>query len=89
MLLVQEMDSWHNEGLVLPQFQLDCYGALLGMGSISDAADWLQMHAAQGSSVEAMGVSRMRQHVRCWQHGAPSDRYRALVTKHATAAHIS
>lgn len=50
------MDSWHNEGLVLPQFQLDCYSALLGLGTICDAADWLQMHATEGSSLEAMGV---------------------------------
>ncbi|WIA15803.1 hypothetical protein OEZ85_002411 [Tetradesmus obliquus] len=56
-LTLQEMDSWHNEGLVLPPFVLDCYAALLGMGSISDAADWLQMHAALGSSKEDMGAS--------------------------------
>lgn len=62
-LLPQEMDSWHNEGMVLPQFQLDCYAALLGMATILDAADWLQMHGAEGSSAEAMGVSAARHHV--------------------------
>jgi hypothetical protein len=51
------MDSWHNEGVVLPQFQLDYYSALLGMPTISYATDWLQRHAAEGSSVEKMGVS--------------------------------
>jgi hypothetical protein len=51
------MDSWHNEGVVVPQFQLDYYSALLGMGTISYATDWLQRHAAEGSSVEQMGVS--------------------------------
>ncbi|WIA29910.1 hypothetical protein OEZ86_000010 [Tetradesmus obliquus] len=56
-LTTQEMDSWHNEGLVLPQFMLDCYSAMLGMASISDATDWLQMHATLGSSVEDMGAS--------------------------------
>jgi hypothetical protein len=51
------MDAWHNEDVVLPQFQLDYYSALLGMLSISQATDWLQRHASDGSSVEQMGVS--------------------------------
>jgi hypothetical protein len=51
------MDSWHHEGIVLPQFQLDYYVALLGMPTISYAADWLQNHAAEGSSAEKMAVS--------------------------------
>jgi hypothetical protein len=51
------MDSWHHEGLVLPQFQLDYYSALLGMTTISFATDWLQRHAAERSSMAITGVS--------------------------------
>lgn len=54
--LPQDMDGWHNESLVLPQFQLDYYLAVLGQAAIVSATDWLQAHIAGSSSLASMQV---------------------------------